>query len=216
MGPGRALGRAVQRGDAPPPDCSPAGECRVEAADAPCEEASLICKGCGPRKFAEQAASHIPLHGGPRGSTAILVMYGSVGRTCGHVEPLVKECHGVDCAEGTVSESYGYGGGAPIAEFHAGDGRSRTGLAGGASVLARHELALRHMSKSAQREHTAESLRVGGLGGSFFGRIPGAEFAGAECAPADSEIRAALSVHASFAGPAKSGQCRAAGAAKAV
>lgn len=214
MGPGRALGRAVQRGDAPPPNRSPAGDCRAEAAAAPCEEASLIREGCGQLKLAEQAASRLPPHGGPRGSTTILVMYGRVGRTCGHVEPLVKECHGVDCAEGTVSESYG--GGAPIAEFHASDGHSRTGLAGGASVLARRELVLQHMSKSAQREHTAESLRVGGLGGSFFGRIPGAEFAGAECAPADSEIRAALSVYASFAGPAKSGQCRAAGAAKAV
>ena len=217
MGIRDAVSRRIRRRDLPPSDRSLTKEYWVEAAAAPDEETvNLICDGCGPREFAEQSASRLPLYGDLRDSMTVLDLCCGMGRTCRHIAPLVREYHGVDFAEGMVAKAREYNKGIPNATFHANDGRTLKGFADATFDLVYCELAYQHMPKKTQKSYTAEVLRVLRPGGLFFAQIPRAEFyTGAEYALTEGDIRALLSGFASAGGSVdESGQYWMARAAK--
>ena len=218
MGLRDSIGRALGR-DPPPSDLSLTRDYWVEAAAGPDEKTvNAICDGYGLREFGEQAASRLPMYDDLRGDMAVLDLCCGMGRTCGHIAPLVREYHGVDFAEGMIAKARDYNAGVPNATFHVNDGRTLGGFADRTFDLVYCELAYQHMPKKTQRAYASEVLRVLRDGGLFFAQLPRAEFyAGAEYALSAGEIDGLLSGFASAGGSVdESGQYWMARAVKGV
>lgn len=197
-----AIGRRLRRMDTPPTDPTLTREYWIEKAGGSVETAvNAICDGYGPDKFAEQSSSRLPIDGELRGDMVVMDLCCGMGRTCGHVAPLVKEYHGVDFVEGMISKARDYNRGVQNATFHVNDGRALGGFADGTFDLVYCELAYLHMSKKTQKAYTAEVHRILKGGGLFFVQLPRVEFYGsAEPTLSNDDIRRLLSGFASASG----------------